>query len=391
MLKSAPLSLYVHLPWCVRKCPYCDFNSFAFQGSFPEAQYVEALQRDLRAQAPAFAGRPIQTIFFGGGTPSLFAPASIGRILETAACELSIAPDAEVTLEANPGTIEHGAFCGYRDAGINRVSLGGQTFAPEQLRRLGRIHLADDTRAAARELHEAGISNFNIDLMYGLPDQTIEDAVRDVEEALALGPAHISHYQLTLEPGTVFAASPPPPPRADAVDQLEACAPVLSRGGFARYEISAYALPGARARHNLNYWQFGDYLGVGAGAHGKRSNAHSGTIVRTVRSREPRRYMAECDAPLETMPIDTRDRPFEFMLNAMRLVEGFQQGLFEARTGLEWSSISPLMEELRYEGLAVSEGESWAPSARGLLFLNDLLIRFIPATRDYSQARGGST
>ena len=377
-MKEPPLSLYVHLPWCVRKCPYCDFNSFAFSGSFPESEYVAALGRDLRSQAASVGSRRVQTIFFGGGTPSLFAPASIAAIIGIAAREFSLAPDAEITLEANPGTIERGAFSGYRAAGVNRVSLGGQSFVPEQLRRLGRIHEADDTRTAAHELHSAGIPNFNIDLMYGLPDQTINDAVRDVEQALALAPSHISHYQLTLEPGTVFAALPPAPPLDDTLDQLDACAPVLKRHGFERYEISAYAAAGARARHNLNYWLFADYLGVGAGAHGKLTNFASGEIVRTVRPREPRRYMADPGARIDEIRIRPEDRPFEFMLNALRLVEGFDAGLFEERTGLGWEGIARVMGELRSDGLLTNQGRSWRASERGLLFLNDLLTRFIP-------------
>ena len=378
MLREPPLSLYVHLPWCVQKCPYCDFNSFAFHGSFPEEGYVDALLADLAVQAPAVRHRTICTVFFGGGTPSLFSPGSIGRILDTASRELSFAEDAEITLEANPGTIEHGAFSGYRDAGVNRVSLGGQSFAPDQLRTLGRIHGAEDTRTAAAELHAAGLSNFNIDLMYGLPGQTVEQAVKDVETAIALGPAHISHYQLTIEPGTVFAGTPPAPPRDDTLDMLEACTESLAASGFARYEISAYARMARASRHNLNYWRFGDYLGIGAGAHGKLSDAQAGAIVRTTRSREPRRYMSEVTAPPTVTPVPGAELPFEFMLNALRLVKGFDRELYEARTGLEWSTVSTTLETLHAENLVASGPPGWRASARGLLFLNELLTRFLP-------------
>src|SRR6516225_7101528 len=288
-LATPPLALYVHFPWCVRKCPYCDFNSYTLSGALPQEPYVARLARDIAAQAPQVAGRAVTSVFFGGGTPSLFSPQAIGRVLEAARRHLVVAHDAEVTLEANPGAIERGAFREYRAAGVTRVSLGAQSFDERALHALGRIHSPADTRRAAAELHAAGLGNFNLDLMYGLPGQEVAGATRDLEAALALAPAHLSHYQLTLEPGTVFAARPPALPGDDAcAAMLDACLARLAAAGFAQYEVSAYARPGAQCRHNLNYWTFGDYLGVGAGAHGKLTLPAPGRIVRTTQPREPR-------------------------------------------------------------------------------------------------------
>ncbi len=270
MLSLPPLSLYVHFPWCVRKCPYCDFNSYALNGELAEEAYLRRLERDIEAQSVEVAGRTVHSVFFGGGTPSLFSPQAMGRVLELARRHLTLRADAEITLEANPGTIERGAFQEYRAAGITRVSLGAQSFDARALAALGRIHSPAETRRAAEELHAAGLGNFNLDLMYALPGQERSGALRDVRDALALAPAHLSHYQLTLEPGTVFAAQPPPLPDEDAAaDMLAACAAELARAGYEQYEVSAYARAGMQCRHNLNYWSFGDYLGVGAGAHGK--------------------------------------------------------------------------------------------------------------------------
>ena len=295
-LATPPLSLYVHFPWCVRKCPYCDFNSYALHGELAEEAYVSRLARDLEAQAPAVPGREVRSVFFGGGTPSLFSPSAIGRVLEAARAHLLLAPDAEVTLEANPGTIERGVFGEYRGAGVTRVSLGAQSFDAARLAALGRIHSPAETRSAAAELHASGLENFNLDLMYALPGQDVAAALHDLTEALALEPAHLSHYQLTLEPGTVFAALPPALPDDDAAAQmLHECAQQLAAAGYAQYEVSAYARAGRQCRHNLNYWTFGDYLGVGAGAHGKLTCAARGVIERTTQPREPRRYLAAAD------------------------------------------------------------------------------------------------
>jgi len=334
-LAHPPLSLYLHFPWCVRKCPYCDFNSYTLHGELAEDRYIDAIERDIESQAPDVSGREITSIFMGGGTPSLFSPNAIARVLDATRRYLVVAPDAEVTMEANPGTIERGKFAEYRAAGVNRVSLGAQSFNAQRLETLGRIHSPQETRRAAEELHTAGIENFNLDLMYALPGQDVTEALHDVEAAIALAPTHLSHYQLTLEAGTVFAAQPPQLPADDiAAEMLAACGERLAAAGFAQYEVSGYAQPGLQCRHNLNYWTFGDYLGVGAGAHGKLTFAPD-TIVRTVQPREPRRYLAATPAAALTRKnVPTADLPFEFMLNALRLVEGFEAATFVERTGV---------------------------------------------------------
>lgn len=380
-LTTPPLSLYVHFPWCVRKCPYCDFNSYTLGGELPEGPYLARLMRDLEAQSGEVRGRVVRSVFFGGGTPSLFSPASIGALLEAARRALTLAADAEVTLEANPGTIERGMFRDYRAAGVNRVSLGAQSFDAAMLRALGRIHSPEETCRAAAELHAAGLSNFNLDLMYGLPGQDRDAAVCDVEAALALAPAHLSHYQLTLEPGTQFAAHPPQLPDDDAAaGMLTACAGRLQGAGFEQYEVSAYAPPAQRCRHNLNYWSFGDYLGIGAGAHGKLTFPESGSVVRTTQAREPRRYLAAADSALARRVVSVRELPFEFMLNALRLKEGFATETFRARTGLPWSAVAATARALERRGLLERTHSRWRPSALGLRFLNDLLIEFLPVT-----------
>ncbi|HEX9138987.1 MAG TPA: radical SAM family heme chaperone HemW, partial [Steroidobacteraceae bacterium] len=344
-----------------------------------------ALKRDLEVQAPSADRRPIRSIFFGGGTPSLFEPAALARLLETIGRYLTVQPGAEVTLEANPGTIERGRFADYAAAGINRVSLGAQSVAAEQLKRLGRIHSSDDTRRAVAELNAAGLPNFNLDLMYALPAQEPSGAVADLEAALSLKPTHLSHYQLTLEAGTVFGGCPPTDlPDDDAVERMLAdCQDRLTAHGFAQYEVSAYARGSTACQHNLNYWRFGDYLGIGAGAHGKLSDAATGAIVRTVREREPRRYLergaSTVPAPL---PVSEAQRPFEFMLNALRLKEGFAAALFEQRTGLEWSVVKETVERLHQRGLLSEHGERWAASPKGWRFLNDLLTEFLPAAAE---------
>ena len=379
MLETPPLALYVHFPWCVRKCPYCDFNSYTLHGELEERRYVAALQRDLAAQAPEMAGREVSSIFFGGGTPSLFSPHAMALVLESARRHLTLAADLEVTLEANPGTIERGRFAEYRAAGVNRVSLGAQSFDDERLAALGRIHCAAETRRAAAELHAAGLINFNIDLMYGLPGQDVGAARRDLAEALALCPSHLSHYQLTIEAGTVFAGHPPVLPDDDAVDaMLDACRERLEQMGFAQYEVSAYAIAGRRCRHNLNYWSFGDYLGVGAGAHGKLSLPQTGEVVRTTQMREPRRYLSAAESgTLTRTPVPAHELPFEFMLNALRLLEGFEVSTFTGRTGLPWEIVAPTLADLVGEGLIIAMGTCYRASPRGLRFLNDVLLRFV--------------
>jgi putative oxygen-independent coproporphyrinogen III oxidase len=390
-LAAPPLSLYVHFPWCVRKCPYCDFNSYTLHGELDERRYVEALERDLEAQAMDVQGREVVSVFFGGGTPSLFSPDAIGRVITAARRHLTFTADAEVTMEANPGAIERGKFGEYRGAGLSRVSLGAQTFDPRRLEALGRIHSPDETRRAASELHAAGLDNFNLDLMYALPGQDVDGAVRDLEEALALEPAHLSHYQLTIEAGTVFAAQPPALPEDDsAADMLTECVLRLTAAGFEHYEVSAYARHGRQCRHNLNYWTFGDYLGVGAGAHGKLTFPASGSIVRTLQLREPRRYLASAPAVVTRTPVPGEQLPFEFMLNALRLVGGFDAALFEARTGLPWGSVAPQMDSLVTRGLIVREGRHFRPSPQGLRFLNELLLTFVSETGPKSAQMAGA-
>lgn len=393
-----PLSLYIHFPWCVRKCPYCDFNSYTLHGELAEQQYVGALEQDIQSQAAQVRGREVISVFLGGGTPSLFSPEAVGRVLAAARRHLAVAADVEVTMEANPGTIERGRFAEYRAAGVNRVSLGAQTFDARRLETLGRIHSPDETRRAAEELHAAGIDNFNLDLMYALPGQDVAAALFDVEAAIALAPTHLSHYQLTLEAGTMFAAQPPAGLPGDDVAAaiLAACAERLAAVGFAQYEVSAYARTGRQCRHNLNYWSFGDYLGVGAGAHGKLTvlvdrdesmpvpeqtsvpNRHPGTIVRTTQAREPRRYLATVPAAPLRAVVPESELPFEFMLNALRLLDGFELSSFHERTGLEWQSIAPQVDALVAQQLLLIDDARLRPSSRGLQFLNDVLLSFLP-------------
>jgi putative oxygen-independent coproporphyrinogen III oxidase len=379
LLRTPPLSLYVHFPWCVRKCPYCDFNSYTLQGRLAAEPYVARLIEDLAAQADELTGRELQSIFLGGGTPSLFSPEAIGRVLEAARRLLAVAADVEVTLEANPGAIERGVFADYRAAGVTRVSLGAQSFDAPTLAALGRIHSPEATREAAAELHAAGLANFNLDLMYALPGQDLARALRDVDEALALAPAHLSHYQLTLEPGTLFAARPPALPDDDAAAaMLSECLGRLESAGYSRYEVSAYARAGARCRHNLNYWGFGDYVGIGAGAHGKLTFAQRGEIVRTQQTREPRRYLA--GAALTRRTVTSEELPFEFMLNALRLTDGFDLEAFPARTGVPADHVHVQLESARLRGLLERTAGGYRPSELGLRFLNDLLVEFLPET-----------
>ncbi len=377
---TIPLSLYVHMPWCVRKCPYCDFNSHELRGALPVDAYVDALLADLDRDRELAQGREIASVFFGGGTPSLFPPAAIARILDAAATRLGIAREAEITLEANPGTIERGRFDGYRAAGINRVSFGVQTFDEAILARLGRIHSADEARTAVREAQDAGLDNLNIDLMYALPGQDRVGAVTDIELALALAPAHISHYQLTIEPNTLFAARPPVLPDDDAAwDMQEACQARLAAAGYLQYEVSAYAPPARRCRHNLAYWTFADYLGIGAGAHGKLTMA-DGTIVRTRKPKLPRRYLEQAAnasslGPRE--PVARAQLPFEYMLNALRLVDGCVLTEFEARTGLKRDVIARPLAAAQRRGWLEVRGEHVRPTSEGRRLLNDLIALFM--------------
>ena len=381
-LAAPPLALYVHLPWCVRKCPYCDFNSHVYKGALPEAEYVRALLQDLDADQSLGAGRAVETVFIGGGTPSLFAAETIAALMDGIRARLRLAPDAEVTLEANPGTVEHGRFAAYRDAGVNRFSIGAQSFNERELALLGRIHGAGDTARAVAELDEAGIRNFNLDIMYALPEQAVAGALEDIAAAIALAPPHLSHYQLTLEPGTVFYERPPPLPDQDLSAEIEAATHAqLQRAGYRQYEISAWARPGAECRHNLNYWQFGDYLGIGAGAHGKLTDATRGTIARTVKTKQPREYLerarsGRAQRTLAEVPV--RERVFEFMLNALRLPAGFTREMFEMRTGLAIESAMPTVGAALERQLLEATDDGFRPSALGLRFLNDLQAMFLP-------------
>jgi putative oxygen-independent coproporphyrinogen III oxidase len=389
-----PLALYVHMPWCVRKCPYCDFNSHVAPEQVPQQQYVDALLEDLAIDAQAAQGRALGSVFFGGGTPSLFAPEQIGRFLEAARSLVAFADDVEVTLEANPGTVEHGRFSGYRDAGINRVSLGAQTFDADHLRTLGRIHGAGDIARAVDEVRSAGIDNFNLDLMYGLPAQTLQQALADLDAALALGPAHLSHYQLTLEPGTVFYHRPPPLPDSDAIWQMQLdCQERLAACGYEHYEVSAYARAGRRSRHNLNYWQFGDYIGVGAGAHGKltwlANEQRRSAIVRSARLKQPREFLrrAAADRISDRFEVATADLPFEYMLNVLRLTDAFAEADFEARTGLAFAAIRPDIQEAERKRLVREAGVGrWRVTELGQRFLNDLQALFLPERADPRQS-----
>jgi putative oxygen-independent coproporphyrinogen III oxidase len=371
----------VHLPWCVRKCPYCDFNSHELRGPAPFAAYVDALLEDLEEDLPLARGREVATVFFGGGTPSLCPPPLIGRFLAGLGARLPLAPDVEITLEANPGTIERGRFSELADAGINRVSLGVQSFQPRLLAAIGRIHDEREAHVAIDELGRSGITNFNLDLMYGLPGQTVAEADADLDEAIAAAPPHLSLYQLTLEPGTPFHRRPPGLPDEDACWEMEAAAAArLDTAGFRNYEVSAWAVPGRECRHNLNYWSFGDYLGLGAGAHGKLSLG-DGRIVRRWRRRRPVGWLEGPRLEGEQV-LGAEERLFEFMLNALRLREGFSIASFEARTGLGAEVALPGLERGRQLGLLeAGDGASWRATPFGRRFLNDAQGLFLPASR----------
>ncbi len=381
-MPSPPLSLYVHLPWCVSKCPYCDFNSHTAGAAPPRERYLAALCADLEHEAKRAVGRELVSVFLGGGTPSLFPPAEIRRLLDTVSQRFSLAPDVEITMEANPGTVECGDPAGYRLAGVNRLSIGAQSFDPRQLRTLGRIHSADDVRRACKRAQDAGFDNLNVDLMYGLPGQTTADAVADIEAALALAPQHLSWYQLTLEPNTVFHARPPPGMPDDDLcfDMQRAGQALLADRGFERYEVSAYAAVGRRCRHNLNYWAFGDYLAVGAGAHGKLSTPEG--VRRYAKPANPLGYMRaiESGAPEPAAPpLGARELLFEFMLNALRLTEGFSEDLFERRTGLGPEALVDASHGARARGLIRADRAGlWRPTELGMRFLDDLQAEFLP-------------
>ncbi len=379
-----PLSLYVHIPWCVRKCPYCDFNSHAAQGAIPEREYIDALIADLEFDLPRVWGRKLKSIFIGGGTPSLFAPESIDRLLSALRARLPfVSPDIEVTLEANPGTVEQGKFAELRAAGVNRLSIGVQSFDADALERLGRIHGAKEAIRAAEQAHAAGFDNFNLDLMFGLPEQTPQAAANDVATAIALEPTHLSYYQLTLEPNTQFAARPPTLPEDDAIAAIqERGQQALAKHGYAQYEVSAYARDGKQCAHNLNYWSFGDYLGIGTGAHGKISDAQTQRIQRLWKVKNPRDYLA---AALGSTVIGGEstltpaDAGFEFMMNALRLNDGFETRLFAERTGLPLSVVEAPLALAQRRGWIDIGGSHIRATTLGQRYLNDVLELFLPA------------
>ena len=375
-----PLALYVHIPWCLKKCPYCDFNSHERRGEIPQARYVDALLADLELALPGIWGRRVHTVFFGGGTPSLFAPEAIDRILAGVRSRVPLAPDAEITLEANPGTFERARFAGFRAAGINRLSVGVQSFEPKFLHALGRVHDADEAGAAAAAAIEI-FGNVNLDLMYALPGQTPADAQSDLAQALRFSPPHLSFYHLTIEPNTLFHRYPPSLPDDEtAADIEDAIAATLGAAGYLHYETSAYARPGHECRHNLNYWRFGDYLGIGAGAHSKLSFPER--VVRQVRHKQPRQYMEEVErgSPLaEDRTVERGEIGFEFMLNALRLTDGVPVALFAERTGFALTLVQKGLDEAERRGLVERDHQRMRPTPLGQRFLNDLQAIFLPA------------
>ena len=379
-MPDIPLSLYLHFPWCVRKCPYCDFNSHALRGEVPEEAYIEALLRDLDfelARNPEL--RPLSSIFMGGGTPSLFSGRALAQLLEQVARRLTFAPQIEITLEANPGTVDETHFRDYRAAGINRLSIGVQSLNAGHLKKLGRIHNPDEARRAVEIARRSGFDNLNLDMMYALPDQSLAEAQADLQALIALGPEHVSYYQLTLEPNTEFAARPPALPDDElAWDMQVAGQALLVEQGYAQYEVSAYAQPGRQAQHNLNYWTFGDYLGIGAGAHGKRTAA--GQISRQARQKHPRSYQdssGTAAALAEERSIPAVDLPFEFAMNALRLNQGFSAADYERRTGLRWADSSDALEKAVHQGLLVGDNGQVRATALGQRHLNRLLTLFL--------------
>lgn len=377
---SLPLSLYIHIPWCAKKCPYCDFNSHAVRAPIPEAEYVTALLADLDFELQTSAeSRPLVSIFFGGGTPSLFSGAAIGAILEGVAARLLFAPNIEITLEANPGTVEARHFQGYRAAGVNRLSMGVQSLNDRHLKALGRIHGADEARHAVDTARRAGFDNLNLDLMFALPLQTETEAQADLAGLIALAPEHLSYYHLTLEPNTAFASAPPPLPDDDsAYAMLEQGQQQLAAAGYVQYETSAYAKPGREAQHNLNYWTFGDYLGIGAGAHGKRTR--NGLVERRARHKHPRTYMERAgsvQALQEVRSVVGDELAFEYCLNALRLHAGFAKADFEARTGLAFAALEPRLLKQSQNGLLLLDALRVQPTALGRNHLNRLLTELL--------------
>jgi len=378
MLKPPPLTLYVHIPWCVRKCPYCDFNSHQATGELPEAEYVRALLADLDCELDRAGGRRFGSVFIGGGTPSLFSAQAIGAVLEAAERRIGLLTDAEITLEANPGTADADNFRGYRAAGVNRLSIGVQSFSDPHLRALGRIHSGGEAVRAFDLARAAGFENINLDLMHCLPGQTPAQAVADLEQAIALAPEHLSWYQLTIEPNTLFYRKPPQLPDESVLDAINtAGATLLARAGYRQYEVSAYARDGRHSRHNVNYWEFGDYIGIGAGAHGKLTDTEAGCIRRRRKARHPRDYLArDDDRCAEQMTLDAADLPLEFFLNALRLNAGVPVHYFSERTGQPLAVIADPWDDLVRQGLAAPLTDRLATTPTGHRFLDTVLAAF---------------
>jgi oxygen-independent coproporphyrinogen-3 oxidase len=382
MLIPPPLSLYIHIPWCVQKCPYCDFNSHAMKSEIPETQYIEALLDDLSLDRQRYQlkqdTRPLHSIFIGGGTPSLISPEGIGQLLRGVKNQIPFAADIEVTMEANPGTIEAQRFAQYREQGVTRISIGVQSFEQDKLKKLGRIHGQKEAVNAAKLAHSIGLKSFNLDLMHGLPDQTPAQALSDLDKAIELNPPHLSWYQLTIEPNTLFYSKPPLLPDEDDLwDIFEQGHKKLSEAGYIQYEISGYSKPGFQCQHNLNYWRFGDYLGIGCGAHGKLSFT-DGRIIRTTKVKHPRGYLNLLKPYLDTeVAVADEDRPFEFFMNRFRLLEACPKQDFPDRTGLDLSVIRPTIQQALKLGYLADTDTHWQVTEKGKLFLNDLLEMFV--------------
>ncbi len=377
MLELPPLSLYVHIPWCVKKCPYCDFNSHAAGGDLPEDAYVTALIDDLQQDAELAQGRHLTSIFFGGGTPSLFSASAIEKIIAAAQGIIGFADKTEITLEANPGTFEQQKFIDYKNGGVNRLSIGVQSFNDQQLLALGRIHSGDNAIRAVATAKAAGFDNINLDLMHGLPEQTPDQALADVQQAIALAPSHLSWYQLTIEPNTAFYSAPPPLPEEDQLQEIqEGGLALLTAAGFAQYEVSAFAQPGRQAKHNINYWQFGDYLGIGAGAHSKVTMLATRQIQRSRKTRHPRDYLSRTgDYLAGTRILDKAELPVEFLMNALRLNAGVPRGFYTPRTGLDFEDIGNAWQTLEQEGLVSCSTQNLAVTPLGQRFLDTVLAR----------------
>jgi len=380
MISLPPLSLYIHIPWCIKKCPYCDFNSHAVKGDTPEAAYIDALLKDLAKDVQRYAiTRPIGSIFIGGGTPSLFSPESINRLLRGIEQQLTLKPDIEITLEANPGTFESHKFAEFRALGINRLSIGIQTFNDTLLTRLGRVHSGGEALKAAEIAQQSGFDNFNLDLMFGLPGANPDDSQSDVATAISLKPTHISFYQLTLEPNTYFHKFPPQLPNDELIfDTQKRGQQLLADHGYQQYEVSAYSQSGLQCKHNVNYWQFGDYLGIGAGAHGKITQTLPQTIIRTVKPKSPEHYLQDTHKLGSSTVIPVAELPLEFIMNQLRLKQGFTAENYFASTGLSISTLEPALSESLQQGLLINQDDRYFCSAQGWNFMDNILEKFMP-------------